>query len=532
MSDTDGIHDGQRPKGVFSTLMADGDWLYTKGEYKKAIDSYTTALTLKPDDKTCFVGRAKCYLKMGQSDNALKDAEASLKEDKSFFEGLYQKAEALYYMGEFEFALVFYHRGQKLRPQIQEFRLGIQKAQEAIENSVGNPSFVKLKIKGDLSFLQKDEDRAQPIAAIQHLTTKKKQQTLKTPKSEKTTKQLLGEFYSDKKYLENLLKDEDLVKGKTKGGEQLQDVIQGCLTYLDTCTEFWNQEKPISAQEKERKLMQQKTLPSTTSDPAQFLLKSLDDIDAELTSGNAEGSLKKAEEVMKIVQGWSEKEVPNKKEVLGSLHSCIGNAFIDLGDLGKALDHHQKDLEFAKQCKLPDAMSRALDNIGRVYAQIGQFSQAIEFWEKKIPLVRGGLEKTWLFHEIGWCYLELNRHEEARDSGVRSVAAADEIADEKWQINANVLVAQSELKLGNFESCVSHFERALTLAQLQEDHSAMNVIQKALDEAKQHLPQVKRVHVYAKLCLVIIQKETRGQRHYRQLHCNVTGTWWCVKSDF
>lgn len=69
----------------------------------------------------------------------------------------------------------------------------------------------------------------------------------------------------------------------------------------------------------------------------------------ELTSGNAEGSLKKAEDVMKIVQGWSEKEVPNKKEVLGSLHSCIGNAFIDLGDLGKALDHHQKDLEFAKQ---------------------------------------------------------------------------------------------------------------------------------------------------------------------------------------
>lgn len=70
---------------------------------------------------------------------------------------------------------------------------------------------------------------------------------------------------------------------------------------------------------------------------------------AELTSGNAEGSLKKADEVMKIVQGWSEKEVPNKKEVLGSLHSCIGNALIDLGDMDKALEHHQKDLELAKQ---------------------------------------------------------------------------------------------------------------------------------------------------------------------------------------
>lgn len=49
--------------------------------------------------------------------------------------------------------------------------------------------------------------RTQPITAIQHLTTERKQKALKTPKNEKTTKQMLGEFYSDKKYLENLLQD-------------------------------------------------------------------------------------------------------------------------------------------------------------------------------------------------------------------------------------------------------------------------------------------------------------------------------------
>lgn len=53
------------------------------------------------------------------------------------FQGLYQKAQALYYQGDFEMSLVFYHRGLKLRPELQEFRLGIQKAQEAIDNSVG-----------------------------------------------------------------------------------------------------------------------------------------------------------------------------------------------------------------------------------------------------------------------------------------------------------------------------------------------------------------------------------------------------------
>ena len=40
-------------------------------------------------------------------------------------------------MGEFELALMFYHRGKKLRPDLREFQLGINKAQEAIDNSVG-----------------------------------------------------------------------------------------------------------------------------------------------------------------------------------------------------------------------------------------------------------------------------------------------------------------------------------------------------------------------------------------------------------
>jgi len=34
-------------------------------------------------------------------------------------------------------ALVYYHRGNKLRPELNEFRLGIQKAKEAINNSIG-----------------------------------------------------------------------------------------------------------------------------------------------------------------------------------------------------------------------------------------------------------------------------------------------------------------------------------------------------------------------------------------------------------
>ncbi|XP_029655721.1 tetratricopeptide repeat protein 25-like, partial [Octopus sinensis] len=50
---------------------------------------------------------------------------------------LYMKAECYYQIGNFEMALVYYHRGHNLRPEVEEFSLGIKKASEAIENSVG-----------------------------------------------------------------------------------------------------------------------------------------------------------------------------------------------------------------------------------------------------------------------------------------------------------------------------------------------------------------------------------------------------------
>ena len=52
-------------------------------------------------------------------------------------QALYIKAEALYNKGNFEMALVYYHRGAKIKSDFDEFRLGIQKAEHAIDRAVG-----------------------------------------------------------------------------------------------------------------------------------------------------------------------------------------------------------------------------------------------------------------------------------------------------------------------------------------------------------------------------------------------------------
>lgn len=54
------------------------------------------------------------------------------------------------------------------------------------------------------------------------------------------------------------------------------------INYLDTRSNFWRQQKPIYARERDRKLMQEKWLRDRKRRPSQtahYILKSLEDID-------------------------------------------------------------------------------------------------------------------------------------------------------------------------------------------------------------------------------------------------------------
>ena len=57
-------------------------------------------------------------------------------------------------------------------------------------------------------------------------------------------------------------------------------------------------------------------------------------------------------------------------------------------------------------------------------------------------LVGNPLEATWLYHEMGRCYLETGDYVKARDCGYKSLQTAS--FDRSWQLNAGMLLAQAE----------------------------------------------------------------------------------------
>ncbi|NXM30747.1 TTC25 protein, partial [Oxyruncus cristatus] len=486
------------PIVTFGSLITEGTTLSRRGQHHKALGCFNNALKLREGDKQCLITRSKCFLKLGDTENSLKDAEASLQKDKAFTEGLYQKAETLYTMGDFEFALVFYHRGRRLRPDQHKFQLGINKAEEAIMNCIGNPASVKLENKEELGFVSRQAESRKTNQKLQTKPTKdqkatKKKQRVKNPKTER---ELLGPLYDDKIFLEKLLKDEDLMQTSMRQGGKVEDLVLDGISYLNQRRDFWQQQKPIYARVYERRLLQQRRIGDGKRKPAEVarsIAKDMEDIELMLARGSAEESCRKAERVLKNIQGRAEDEVPNKSELIGNLHSCIGNAQVEMGQMEAALRSYRRDLDCARQNALPDSVSRALDNIGRVYARTSRFQQAINTWEKRIPMAKSSLEKACLFHDIGRCYLELGEAERAQDCGEKSLESADEEGDVEWQLHATVLVAQAQVKLKDYRSAILNFERALEKAKLVPDQAAQNTIIVALDKvSKSYIKQLSK----------------------------------------
>lgn len=93
-------------------------------------------MDLEPNDNNALIARSKCHLLLGEPQKALQDAENALQykmKNANMANAIYCKAEALYYLGDFEMSLVYYYRGIRIRPEYGQFRLGVQKAKNAIK---------------------------------------------------------------------------------------------------------------------------------------------------------------------------------------------------------------------------------------------------------------------------------------------------------------------------------------------------------------------------------------------------------------
>lgn len=149
------------------------------------------------------------------------------------FAGLFQKAEALYHLAQFEYSLMYFHKGLHIRPQMENFKQGVHKAQQAIINTIGKsmmsysalfslvqyfvwlscryiPEIAIWFVGKTVPCFEKFVPRKTDICSSEVLVDKCYSMSASKPKSSNMSRnnnKLLKELHSDKVYLEKLMRN-------------------------------------------------------------------------------------------------------------------------------------------------------------------------------------------------------------------------------------------------------------------------------------------------------------------------------------
>ncbi|KAI8916226.1 hypothetical protein EDD86DRAFT_13176 [Gorgonomyces haynaldii] len=213
---------------LISSLIAEADVLMRLYQYPAADRLYSKAIELQPENLHLLMCRSRCRALNGNSKGSLEDANAILKLDPKNVTGLLCKADAFFAEGDFENAMVWYYRGQAVRPDHDEFAHGIIRSRVAIERALN--AFDVDQVKDMLKRGQKIE-------------SERKQAAIKKPTHEDPVldHNLLEELFEDYCFLQTL--EEDGVFCAASEGT-VKDLVSGAVRYLDDRLDFWRARNP------------------------------------------------------------------------------------------------------------------------------------------------------------------------------------------------------------------------------------------------------------------------------------------------
>lgn len=520
----------------YSNCFHDGVKLQKAGQFSKAVDRFNKAMdAITPngimtisEGRHCLTARSECHLALGDYKKAYDDAEQSLEEDPNFIKGLLAKANALYVKGSFEYALVFYHRGHALRPELDEFTLGISKCTEAIDNSVGSAETVQLEKTGDMTLFHTFEEIG--VTGKPPPKTKTKQRKVKESQavkpSERSVKQLLGELYSDRQYLEQLLEDPAFItlqasqKGgtKKKKSDEIGSLVSTGLKYLDGRTEFWRQQKPIYARKKDAEKLTMRgsittrrgstsraeTAQTESSKPKrEDILSRLELAHTALDDGGFDAACQIADDTLYML---TQTVVPGHRVMEACAHSVLGDGLYGLQRYEEALESYETDLTISSENEHEGGCNRALTNLGRTHSALGNYDVAIKIILKTDS--QDTQQKAWKNHELGRCYLAkvtastdaeaettndggegpADPWTSALECGEAAYEAAVACSSPYWTLSAATLCAQTQKinpncsKQESADKAKEWYEKALSVAQDAGNTDAVANIEEGIDE--------------------------------------------------
>ncbi|MEW6531560.1 MAG: tetratricopeptide repeat protein [Thermodesulfobacteriota bacterium] len=164
-----------------------------------------------------------------------------------------------------------------------------------------------------------------------------------------------------------------------------------------------------------------------------------------------------------------------------AVHNNVGRIYADWGQYPKAVEHYEKSLELARKTGNVQGVAQTLGNLGKVFERLGQYPKAVEYYEKYLELAR----KTRYVHgeadaldKLGELFMVWGQHTKAVGYYEKSLDLALKARDVRSLTIALNGLGLVFMHLGQYPSAVKSYERSLEVARktgsVQGEASTLN----------------------------------------------------------
>jgi len=110
-----------------------GNKFFVKGKIQQAIQLFTEAIDLTPNNHLLYSNRAACYLKIGDWEKALEDSQRCIELDEEFAKGHYRKALSLIELGRLDEALISIKEAYDIEPEDEDIKEKLEFVKEKLK---------------------------------------------------------------------------------------------------------------------------------------------------------------------------------------------------------------------------------------------------------------------------------------------------------------------------------------------------------------------------------------------------------------
>jgi len=120
-----------------------GNEAFQKGDYARAIEHYTYATEMDPNNAVFYTNRSNCYFVMGDYEKSLRDASKSISKNPKWEKGFYRKGEALLALGRHKEAVEAFQECVNLTPANDSFQKKLLAARAALHQGMSRGQLAK-----------------------------------------------------------------------------------------------------------------------------------------------------------------------------------------------------------------------------------------------------------------------------------------------------------------------------------------------------------------------------------------------------